>query len=109
MTIRAFVLKTGLLALGGFVVMAANASAPHSFVPKEGFISTEATAIRIAEAVWEPIYGKEAISHQQPLKAQLANGVWTVVGTLPEGVKGGVALIEIRKQDGCILRVSHGK
>jgi len=91
------------------MVMVATASSLHSFVPKEGFVPNEATAIRIAEAVWEPIYGKENISSQQPLKASLAGGVWTVVGSLPEGRKGGVALAEIRKQDGCVLRVSHGK
>ena len=107
--VRTFILRTGLLSLGGLIVMVATASSLHSFVPKDGFVPSEAIAIRIAEAVWEPIYGKESIAHQQPIKASLTNGVWTVVGSLSEGSKGGVALAEIRKQDGCVLRVTHGK
>lgn len=106
---RAYILRAGLFTLGGLIVMVATASSLHFFVPKNGFVPNDVTAIRIAEAVWEPIYGKENISRQQPLKASLANEVWTVVGSLAEGSKGGVALAEIRKQDGRILRVSHGK
>jgi hypothetical protein len=103
MKMKATILGLGLLA------MTATASPPHSFVPKDGFVPNEVTAIRIAEAVWEPIYGKENIASHQPTKARLVDGVWIVVGSLPESVKGGVPLAEIRKQDGCILRVSHGK
>jgi NTF2 fold immunity protein len=32
-----------------------------------------------------------------------------VEGSLPKGAKGGVALAEISKEDGRIIRVSHGK
>jgi len=81
----------------------------HSFTPKEGFVPNEATAIRIAEAVWEPIYGRDDLQRHLPTRAVLTDGVWTVRGTLPPGVWGGTAVAEIRKKDGCILRVSHGK
>jgi hypothetical protein len=37
-----------------------------------------------------------------------ANGVWTVMGAPPQEL-GGVAIAEIRKTDGRILRVNHGK
>ena len=103
-------LKRGLLALGGVIIMvAAASSSSHSFIPKDGFVPNESTAIKIAEAIWEPIYGKENISMQHPIIATLTKGTWTVVGTKPESSKGGVALVEISKRDGRILRVSHGK
>jgi hypothetical protein len=68
------------------------------------------TAIRIAVAVWEPIYGEEQIAGEKPYTARLStNGVWIVEGTLPKGYVGGVAIAEIAKEDGKILRVSHGR
>ena len=81
------------------------------------------TAIRIAIAVWEPIYEEEQIQRQTPFYAQLNNGICTVTGSLPkdetviddngralaETTVGGVAVIEIIKDTGCIVRVSHGE
>lgn len=67
------------------------------------------TAVRIAVAVLSPIYGQRNIETQAPFVATLKNGVWTVVGTLPAGLNGGAALIDISKTDGTVLRVSHGK
>lgn len=82
----------------------------HSFIPKDGFVPDEITAIRIAEAVWIPIYGEEQINREKPFKAILKNGIWTVEGSLREGsAKGGVAVAEITKTDGRIIRVSHGE
>ena len=53
---------------------------------------------------------------ERPFTAKLENGVWMVEGTLycgqppkTEGCLGGVAEIEIGKDDGRVLRVSHGK
>ena len=80
--------------------------------PKEGFVPDAKTAIRIAVAVWEPIYGKAQIAGEKPYSARLdTNGVWTVEGSLPKGFdgKGGVAVAEIAKSDGRILGVGHGK
>jgi len=71
---------------------------------------TQATAIRIAVAVWEPIYGADQIAGEKPYKATLADGVWTVTGSLPEHMnRGGVAELDVEKGDGRILRVIHGK
>ena len=74
-----------------------------------GVVPDDATAIKIAVAVWEPIYGADKISAEKPFRATLTKGVWTVQGSLPEGMKGGVALAEISKADGRIIRISHGK
>ena len=79
------------------------------YVPRQGFVPNEETAIKIAVAVWEPIYGKEVIADEKPYRAILSNGIWFVEGTLPEGMKGGTAIAEIAKKDGRILRVIHEK
>jgi hypothetical protein len=81
----------------------------HRVVPREGFVPDEKTAVRIAEAVLIPVYGETQIVGQRPFKAQLRNGVWTVKGSLPQGIDGGTALAEIRRSDGKIIRISHGK
>ena len=82
----------------------------HNHNPPQSYVPDEATAIKIAVAVWEPIYGKERIAQQKPYKAVLVKGTWIVEGTLPKQyTAGGVAAAEIAKEDGRILRVSHGK
>jgi hypothetical protein len=52
----------------------------HSYVPKEGFVPNEKTAIRIAEAVLGPIYGEVQIAKERPFAATLKGGVWTIEG-----------------------------
>jgi hypothetical protein len=47
-------------------VILASASQKHSYVPPKGFVPDEKTAIRIAEAVWSPIYGEEEIRREKP-------------------------------------------
>ena len=86
-----------------------NEGPKHNVVPNDGYVPTKDVAIKIAVAVWEPIYGADRIADKKPFRATLANGVWTVEGSLPKGAKGGVPLAEISKVDGRILRVSHGK
>jgi hypothetical protein len=82
----------------------------HNYKPAQGYVPDAATAIKIAVAVWEPIYGEENISQQEPYTAVLVNGIWIVEGTLPQQYNlGGVAVAELAKDDGRILRVSHGK
>ena len=85
------------------------ASQQHSFVPEDGFVPDKQTAIKIAEAIWIPIYGEKTIKHEKPFRAILHDDRWIVTGTLPKDVTGGVAVAEISKSDGRILRVSHGK
>jgi NTF2 fold immunity protein len=84
-------------------------SPEHNVIPPEGYVLDADTAIAIAVAVWGPIYGEDNISREKPFAVSLLNGVWTVEGSLPKGMMGGVAVAEIAKADGRILRVSHGK
>jgi hypothetical protein len=81
----------------------------YAVIPVDGFVPDKATAMKIAEAVWVPIYGQKVINSEKPFKAQLKDGVWMVEGTLPTGDEGGVALAEIAKSDGRIIRVTHGQ
>ena len=80
------------------------------YIPNEGFVPDKETAIRIAEAVWLPIY-EDSINDKKPFIAEYneEEECWEVYGTLPENMLGGVPEIKIRKSDGKILYVSHGK
>ena len=91
------------------VASVAQTPARFSYKPPAGYIPDGATAIRIAVAVWEPIYGQKQIASEAPYSARLKDGVWLVEGHLPKGWVGGVAEIEIAKNTGEILRLSHGQ
>lgn len=84
-------------------------TATQNYIPEQGYVPNEETAIKIAVAVWIPIYGEEEIESQKPYDAVLINEVWHVTGSLPEGWLGGFAEAEIAKNDGQILRISHGE
>jgi hypothetical protein len=98
---------SALLSAGLFTV--ASGQTAHSVTPREGFVPDRATATRIAEAVLIPVYGVELVQRQKPLRPELDNGIWTVWGTNRRGNLGGVAVVQISKADGRILRVSHGR
>jgi hypothetical protein len=80
----------------------------YVYMPEDGFVPDDSTAIRIAEAVWLPLYG-ESIYDSQPFVARLeGDSVWIVEGTLPEEyMLGGTPYAEIRKSDAGIIRVTH--
>ena len=81
-----------------------------NFCPESNFVPDEETAIKIAEAVWIPIYGGEKIKNEKPIHAKLVgDSFWEVYGSLPKGCKGGVAEAKISKSDGRIIYVCHGK
>lgn len=78
--------------------------------PKAGYAPDAKTAIKIAVAVWEPIYGESNITKEKPYRAVLlSNTVWKVEGSLPEGWVGGVATAFIAKDDARIMNVFHGR
>jgi hypothetical protein len=110
-------MKKAAFLLAAYLVLTAPLlfaeEAKHSYRPAEGYVPDVATAVAIAEAVLMPIYGAETIAKERPLTAELKEGTWTVKGTLacPGGGRcvGGVAEVEIDKENGKVLRVSHGK
>src|SRR6266576_1146039 len=95
----------GIASTGGLAI---SQSTP-SYVPPNGFVPDAATAARIAEAVWIPIYGAEQIAKEKPFNATLKGDVWTVTGALSPDTVGGVAEANVSKRDGRILRVIHGQ
>ena len=110
---REFFVKIKSALFACLVVLGISAAfaqeAKHNYRSAAGYVAGAATAKAIAIAVWTPIYGAKQIAGEKPYKARLQNGVWIVEGSLPKGGHGGVAVAEIDKQDGRILRVSHGK
>jgi hypothetical protein len=87
-------------------------SAPYGNIVKHNsrdYVPDKETAIRIAEAIWLPIYGN-GIYETKPFVARLNNAnVWIVEGTLDKDEVGGVPYIEIQKKDCKILNVIHTK
>jgi hypothetical protein len=78
-------------------------------MPARDVIPTAEVAIQIARAVLTPIYGDETIRNEEPLTAELHGDEWEVSGTLPAGRSGGIAEISIKKADGRIVRIFHGR
>jgi hypothetical protein len=112
---RAWLLFT--CAMGLTLTLVASSWIENSYKPKDGFVPDERTAIAIAVAVWNPIYGEEKIASGNPYHAVLKDGIWEVTGTLHQPFfgllghirHGGTAMIQISKDDGHILGVTHGK
>jgi hypothetical protein len=106
-------MRTTLLALCLLTLTAqtTRGAEPKGSLRHTGAVPDQTTAIKIAVAAWEPIYGADHIARQKPFHAKLRkDGVWLVTGSLPKQyTKGGVALAEIAKADGRILHISHGK
>ena len=90
----------------------AQGAQPQGAKPVNGFVPDSATAVRIAVAVWTPIYGEQQIMSEQPFVAKLKDDVWTVQGSLPPAppghvMVGGTDVAKISKSDGRILFVVH--
>lgn len=85
-------------------------STNNNYIPEQGFVPDEITAVKIAEAVLLPIYG-ETIYDNQPFKAKYIDTeeCWVVYGTLKENSLGGVPEIKIEKNNGTIIYVTHSK
>jgi hypothetical protein len=48
------------------VTLAVAAEPKHTYMPPAGYVPDEATAIKIAIAVWETIYGAQHIAEEKP-------------------------------------------
>ena len=101
-----------------YAVLLLGAAPGEGYTPPNGFVPDEATAVRVAEAVLIPVYGAKQIESERPFTATLKKGVWAVEGTLrcPDGkggfttdCVGGVATVQISKQDARIISMIHYK
>lgn len=79
----------------------------HGFVPKNGYVPDKDTAIAIAYSVAMPIYGKEKVDAEKPLRAELEGGTWIVLGTLHGATSGGTLIVQIDQATGRISYLSH--
>ena len=105
---RRFVTCAVLLALLS-LAYASDRKPQQPALPHQGVIPDEITAVRVAEAVFLPVFGQEEVAKYQPYHAQLKDGVWTVYGTLKTGSRGGTPMAEIQKGDGKVLQIWHSQ
>jgi hypothetical protein len=85
-----------------------------NFVPANGYIPDERTAVTVGVAVLGPVYGPEVLESERPFHAHLEKGVWIVEGTLrktPFGSVhlGGTAVVELDARTGRVIRMIHYK
>jgi hypothetical protein len=86
-----------------------------NYSPPNGVVPDSSAAILIAETVLSKVYGEIQIAKEKPFTAILAQSYWIVYGNLPYDIKpgevtvGGVAEIVIRKSNGEVINISHGK
>lgn len=92
-----------------------SSSRGQSVPPSEGYVPDEATAVRIAVAVFIPIFGEKHVRSERPFHARLKDGIWIVEGSLGKPPKpgdivvGGTMVSEIERATGCIKAVYHLK
>src|ERR1051326_7505785 len=74
-------------------------------LPEAGCVPDPETAVRIAEAVWIPLYGEDTVKQQRPFETDLTASVWTVRGTSVLNQAAESLVIAISKIDGRILKI----
>lgn len=77
--------------------------------PQNGFVADAVVAAAVGEMILGAVYGRDRIRAQLPLLAVESEGVWTIRGQRARGTLGGVALIEVRRRDGAVVRVTHSR
>ena len=77
--------------------------------PDSGFIPNAKVAYEVAIAVLKPIYG-HYVDKEKPYKVVLdSKRYWIITGSKDSISKGGVAEVILRKSDGRVIMVTHGK
>lgn len=79
------------------------------FQPREGMVPDATTAIAIAIAVWNPVYGEKEIASERPYSAVLKRGEWTVTRSMSDSWVGGAPTAVIAKKDGRVIKIYHTK
>ncbi len=77
--------------------------------PAAGVVPDAETAKSIALAVAIPIWGKNTVTSELPLRAGLKGSVWTVIGNphLHGGEKGGELIVQLDRRTGAVLSLLH--
>jgi NTF2 fold immunity protein len=89
----------------------------HSQTSPVPAVPDEAAAVKVAEKALAKIYGRKQIQSERPFTAKLSDGIWHITGTLyckdrqgnviKDACLGGVALADIRQNDGRVLKTGH--
>lgn len=85
---------------------------PHMvcIIKKNGIVENANMAYTIANTILSNIYGGNQIKNEYPLKITLINNrFWVIEGSLSKGETGGTAIIVIKKDDGQVQYINHGK
>lgn len=82
---------------------------PLGNIPEKGIILDSLSAINVAQIVLTNIYGAKTIKEEKPFTALSNTNYWIIFGHLPDGYVGGVAEIIIKKRNGEIIHIMHGK
>jgi hypothetical protein len=67
------------------------------------------TAARIAEVLLVRVYGRRQIDRQLPLDMAPEAQGWVATGRLKPTQVGGVAVVELARSDGRVVRMTHGR
>lgn len=80
-----------------------------SVFPAAGLVPDAETAKSIALAIAIPVWGKQMVTSELPLRAGLKGNVWTVIGDphLHGGQTGGELVIQLDKRTGAVLSLLH--
>ena len=82
----------------------------HNYIDlKRVIIKDSLTATTIAESILFDIYGKSNIIEQRPYEIYHINNYWILIGTLPEGMRGGTFLIIIDDRNSQVIKIAHGR
>ena len=79
----------------------------HRVLSDAGVISNERIAKDVAYGYLKTVYPDDP--YLRPMTATLAKGVWTVNGTLPKEMLGGVGGIALCQSNGRVLEIAHGR
>jgi hypothetical protein len=108
-------LRNSSAALGVMFAMVLLSAAQGSPTQIRDFVPDEVTAVRIAEAVFIPVYGEKHMKAERPFHARLDGDYWIVSGSVgkPKSkdflVVGGTMMAEINRKTGEIRTVYHLK
>lgn len=77
----------------------------RSWKLSNGIVTNDTIAIDIAKAVFKVLSAKDGVQYVPYSVGLSGDSMWIVHGTEVGALHGKDAYIEIRKQDGCILRI----
>jgi hypothetical protein len=79
-----------------------------SYLPSNGYVPDQKTAIQVATVILVPIYGQGVVNSEEPFAASLEGNIWTVK-TATRPYPSGNAEVKLSKADGAILFVTHSQ